>query len=185
MHIGQMKGNMCYRQATHSEKIIVFSRHEIALEADRLHEEFGSRRKVARGLESPSFVSRRFAQFFFGARRSSLIPRAFPDCMNGGDIGCGRGCGKAILRRQGATIHSTDTLRQMRRQRAFDSAFTRSGETGRLRNSGLRMLRVRASNASQREELTRTGTGRRRSRFDGARRLRFPRQRHFLVSLSV
>jgi hypothetical protein len=35
--------------------------------------------------------------------------------MDAGDISCGRGSGKAFLRRQGSKIYSTDPLRQMRR----------------------------------------------------------------------
>jgi Zn ribbon nucleic-acid-binding protein len=35
------------------------------------------------------FRGRRFAQFFSGTRRSSLIPRAFPDCMPVGILAVG------------------------------------------------------------------------------------------------
>jgi hypothetical protein len=66
--------------------------------------------------------------------------------MHVGDIGCGRDSGKAFLRRQGSEIYSTDPLRQMRRQRPFDSALARSSQKGWLRNSRLRVLRVRAPN---------------------------------------
>lgn len=56
-----------------------------------------------------------FAQVFHRRTLAVPIPRAFRDCMDAGDISCGRGSGKAFLRRQGSKIYSTDPLRQMRR----------------------------------------------------------------------
>lgn len=58
---------------------------------------------------------RDFAQVFHRRTLAVPIPRAFRDCMDAGDISCGRGSGKAFLRRQGSKIYSTDPLRQMRR----------------------------------------------------------------------
>ena len=63
-----------------------------------------------------------------------LIPHALPDCISPGDVGCGRGCGTAFLRRQGSEIHSTHSVRRMRRQCAFDTTLTPSGQKRWFRN---------------------------------------------------
>lgn len=94
-----------------------------------------------------------FAQVFHSRALAVPIPHVFRDCMHAGDIGCGRGSGKAFLRRQGSEIHSTYPLRQMRRQCASHPAVARPGQKGRLRNSCLRVPRVRASDAARREDV--------------------------------
>ena len=106
------------------------------------------------GIATFNFDASVFAQFFHSRMCAVVIPRALPDCIGPRDVGRGRGSGKAFVRRQGAEIHSTDPLWQMRRRCAFDSALARSGQKGRLRNSRLRMLRLRTPNASHGERLT-------------------------------
>ena len=106
------------------------------------------------GIATFNFDASVFAQFFHSRMCAVVIPRALADCIGPRDVGRGRGSGKAFVRRQGAEIHSTDPLWQMRRRCAFDSALARSGQKGRLRNSRLRMLRLRTPNASHGERLT-------------------------------
>jgi hypothetical protein len=64
--------------------------------------------------------------------------------MRAGDVGRGRGSGKALLRRQRSEIHSTGSLRKMRRQCVFNAALARSGQKGRLRNGTGPVLRTAA-----------------------------------------
>ena len=62
-----------------------------------------------------------FTQVFRSRLLAVLNPHVFRDCMDTGDTSCGRGSGKAFLRRQGSEIYSTDPLQQVRRQCSFDS----------------------------------------------------------------
>jgi hypothetical protein len=106
------------------------------------------------GIATFNFDASVFAQFFsqpYVRRRNSA---RFAGLHRPRDVGRGLGSGKAFVRRQGAEIHSTEPLWQMRRQCAFDSALARSGQRGRLRNSRLRMLRLRTPNAPHGERLT-------------------------------
>lgn len=72
------------------------------------------------GIATFNFDASVFAQFFHSRMCAVVIPRALADCIGPRDVGRGRGSGKAFVRRQGAEIHSTDPLWQMRRRCAFD-----------------------------------------------------------------